>query len=320
MRRRLRMRRRRLAAGALAAIAAVTATTAAAEPPERAGDPARIDVSSKSVAIGDRVTLRGRFPGAERAAIEIRQRPAGSARWRRVTGARTNADGRYEVRVKPRRTGRWQARLAAEPASLSTVAQAAAQPPAVDRDTGTEPVSVRSRTKTKVRGRDAVVGRKVVVRGKVTPAGAERRVVVRIGKHSRTTSAGRNGRFSVRWSAPSTGSYPVRVRAHTNRHATGSRDRAGRVTAYRPATASWYGPGLYGNPMACGGTLNASTLGVAHKTMPCGTKLRLAYGKRSVAVRVVDRGPFAGNREFDLTGATRQRLGFPDTGTVLSSK
>ena len=49
-------------------------------------------------------------------------------------------------------------------------------------------------------------------------------------------------------------------------------------------------------------------------------ELTLRYGGRSVDVRVVDRGPFAGNREFDLTSATKQRLGFADVGTVLTSR
>ena len=119
---------------------------------------------------------------------------------------------------------------------------------------------------------------------------------------------------------PDTGSYGIDVEARSNRLATASRDSAGRVTAYRPAAASWYGPGLYGNPLACGGTLTPSTMGVAHRTMPCGTKLRLRHGGRTVAVRVVDRGPFAGNREFDLTAATKEALGFGDVGTVLTSK
>jgi rare lipoprotein A len=92
------------------------------------------------------------------------------------------------------------------------------------------------------------------------------------------------------------------------------------VTVYRPAVASWYGPGLYGNRLACGGVLTPSTIGVAHKTMPCGTKLTLRYGDRSVRVRVIDRGPFVAGREFDLTAATRNRLGFGSTGRVLSSR
>ena len=43
-------------------------------------------------------------------------------------------------------------------------------------------------------------------------------------------------------------------------------------------TATWYGPGLYGNEMACGGKLTPNTFGVAHKTLPCGKKVAIAHG------------------------------------------
>jgi rare lipoprotein A len=80
---------------------------------------------------------------------------------------------------------------------------------------------------------------------------------------------------------------------------------------------SWYGPGLYGNELSCGGRLTPGTLGVAHKTLPCGTRVTLRHGKRVVRVPVVDRGPYVGGREFDLTAATRARLGFGGVGSVL---
>jgi rare lipoprotein A len=79
-------------------------------------------------------------------------------------------------------------------------------------------------------------------------------------------------------------------------------------------------PGLYGGHLACGGTLSAGTLGVAHKSLPCGTKVTLHYHGRTVRVPVVDRGPYVGGREFDLTAATKQKLGFGSTGTVLSTR
>src|SRR5207237_10257451 len=56
--------------------------------------------------------------------------------------------------------------------------------------------------------------------------------------------------------------------------------------------ASWYGPGFYGNRTACGQTYTPEILGVAHLSLPCGTKLTLTYGSRSVAVTVIDRGPY----------------------------
>lgn len=68
-----------------------------------------------------------------------------------------------------------------------------------------------------------------------------------------------------------------------------------------PVTASWYGPGLYGNRTACGQILRPGTTGVAHRSFPCGTKLRLKKRSHVVRVRVIDRGPYAGGRTFDLT-------------------
>jgi rare lipoprotein A (peptidoglycan hydrolase) len=43
----------------------------------------------------------------------------------------------------------------------------------------------------------------------------------------------------------------------------------------------------------------------------------LRKGSRVVRVRVVDRGPYVGGREFDLTSATRRRLRFGGVGSVL---
>ena len=56
----------------------------------------------------------------------------------------------------------------------------------------------------------------------------------------------------------------------------------GQPLIYRPAMASYYGPGLYGSALACGGRLSPSKLGVANKTLPCGTRVTLRYRGRSV--------------------------------------
>ena len=296
----------------------LTAATAAA--PKRA---AQIDATDARVSVGEPTTLRGVFPGATKATFEVRYRENGESRWETVAHGRTGKSGGYRINVRPRRSGYWRAQLAktpktqAAPADAETTSEPRA---AVDEGTGTERISVRSETEVSVKGRDALVGHPVTVRGTVAPAGADRRVVVRIGNDTETTRTGRDGTFAIRWSAPSTGMYPVRVSARSNRLARSSHDAGGRVTAYRAAAASWYGPGLYGNHLACGGTLTPSTIGVAHRTLPCGTKLRLMYHGRTVDARVIDRGPFSGSREFDLTSATKQKLGFPDVGTVLTSR
>ena len=100
----------------------------------------------------------------------------------------------------------------------------------------------------------------------------------------------------------------------------GAKRGLGRLNVYRYAHASWYGPGLYGNHLGCGGTLGTGTLGVAHKTLPCGTPVTLRHDGRSVRVRVVDRGPYVAGREYDLTAATAQRLGFSGHGAILVTR
>jgi rare lipoprotein A (peptidoglycan hydrolase) len=62
------------------------------------------------------------------------------------------------------------------------------------------------------------------------------------------------------------------------------------------------------------------TLGVAHKTLPCGSRVKFRYRRRTVTVRVVDRGPYVAGRDFDLTAATRARLRFPGNGVLLASR
>ena len=123
--------------------------------------------------------------------------------------------------------------------------------------------------------------------------------------------------------------FTLRATAHSGQRLSvvavdghGLRDVAslGIVRKLRPAEASFFGPGLYGSGTACGPTLTPSLLGVANKTLPCGTKVTVRYGGRSVRVPVVDRGPYVGNREFDLTYATKKAIGFGSTGRVWVSR
>ena len=72
----------------------------------------------------------------------------------------------------------------------------------------------------------------------------------------------------------------------------------------------------YGLPVACGGVLKVPELGVANKTLPCGTEVIFVYGKRAVRVPVIDRGPYIAGRTWDLTGATAEALHFPGLGPI----
>jgi rare lipoprotein A len=127
---------------------------------------------------------------------------------------------------------------------------------------------------------------------------------------------GTGGRFSLRFLARHTGSQRVRLRFAGDTFHLGSGRRLGRLNVYRAVEASWYGGG---GGLACGGSLTTTTMGVANRTLPCGTLVTLRYNGRTVRVPVIDRGPYVGSREFDLTEATKLALGFGDTGTVWST-
>jgi rare lipoprotein A (peptidoglycan hydrolase) len=84
------------------------------------------------------------------------------------------------------------------------------------------------------------------------------------------------------------------------------------------AVASWYGgsDGLLGNGTACGQTLTTSLMGVAHKSLPCGTRVTFRHAGHTLTVPVVDRGPFVAGRTWDLTVATCRALEHCFTGPI----
>jgi peptidoglycan hydrolase-like protein with peptidoglycan-binding domain len=109
--------------------------------------------------------------------------------------------------------------------------------------------------------------------------------------------------FQRRWDLRATGV----VDRTTARTLTRSMKRAG---------ATWYGPGFYGNRTACGRVLRTSTIGVAHRTLSCGTKVTFAYRGRHLVVPVIDRGPYSGGYTFDLTSGAARELGFTSSGAI----
>ena len=124
------------------------------------------------------------------------------------------------------------------------------------------------------------------------------------------------GRFRVSYTPRRLGSESVRLRFAGSASDLASHRRLGRLNVYRLAEASWYGGG---GGLACGGSLTSATMGVANKTLPCGTQITLRFGGRTVRVPVVDRGPYVAGREFDLTEATKRALGFEGVGEVWST-
>ncbi len=127
---------------------------------------------------------------------------------------------------------------------------------------------------------------------------------------------GANGRFQLSYVPHQIGSTSVRLSFAGDADDLAAHRRLGQLNVFRLVGASWYGGG---GGLACGGSLSSNTMGVANKTLPCGTLVTLRYDGHSVRVPVIDRGPYVAGREFDLTEATKQALGFGDTGEVWST-
>jgi len=170
----------------------------------------------------------------------------------------------------------------------------------------------------------ALLGREAVLSG--TVARRARGRVVRVQRYDEVakrwrsearTVVGRKGRFSVGWSPRVLGQQRLRATLQRRRSASvTSASPEVAVRVFKPGIATWYGPGLYGNTTACGQELTRELVGVAHKTLPCGTLVEVSYAGRSTVVPVVDRGPYVKGRTWDLTSAAAEQLGFTQTARI----
>jgi hypothetical protein len=248
--------------------------------------------------------------------VALEFRPQGG-QWARVATATTKAAGRFRLRADIPRNGRL--RVVGASGDGATVAATSASTGSQSSRELTITVAPAIRS-TRVR-RHVTNGRSTTVRGRIAPATAGRlvRLQARHGGTWRTVDRDRTsakGAYSLHWRAPGPGRHAIRVRVGADRATTAASRGLGRVNVYRSAHVSWYGPGFYGSRTACGQTMGYAVLGVAHKSLPCGTRVTFRYRGRSVTVPVIDRGPFVAGREFDLTRATKAKLGFGSTGNV----
>jgi rare lipoprotein A (peptidoglycan hydrolase) len=78
--------------------------------------------------------------------------------------------------------------------------------------------------------------------------------------------------------------------------------------------ATWFGPGFYGQKTACGQTLTPGVVGVANRTLPCGTLIKVTYDGHALTVPVLDRGPYSHiGADWDLTAGAATALGITET-------
>jgi rare lipoprotein A (peptidoglycan hydrolase) len=82
----------------------------------------------------------------------------------------------------------------------------------------------------------------------------------------------------------------------------------------RQTVATWYGPGFYGHTTACGQKLTPKLVGLASRTLPCGTLVRISYGGHLLTAPVLDRGPFGhSGAVWDLTSGAARALAIRET-------
>jgi rare lipoprotein A len=86
--------------------------------------------------------------------------------------------------------------------------------------------------------------------------------------------------------------------------------------ASKDGIASWYGKEFQGSPTASGELYNMNALTAANRNLPLGTRVRVTNlrNRRSLVLRINDRGPFVRGRLLDVSRAAARLLGFAASG------
>ena len=152
---------------------------------------------------------------------------------------------------------------------------------------------------------DATVGQLATVRGSAAPSAAGRRVKLQL-QDPKTlawsavakTKVGRDGTFAARWRPQHIGRFALRT-VLTGASPALDVDRLPRVRRHLVR------PRLLGQPDGLRASCSRPMLmGVAHRTLPCGTLVQIDYQGRSLILPVVDRGPYGvAGADWDLTQA-----------------
>jgi peptidoglycan lytic transglycosylase len=117
------------------------------------------------------------------------------------------------------------------------------------------------------------------------------------------------GSFAATWHPSRAGQLTIRAVINGTQASSAAAAPTLSVTVYRRSVATLYGPGFWGHRTACGEILRRRTIGVANRTLPCGTPVQIYYQGRVITVPVIDRGPYVHGANWDLTMATGRAIG-----------
>jgi rare lipoprotein A len=274
-----------------------------------------IRVNRTHLRYGDLVTVTGTAStsgAGQRLALEFAPPGAG---WTPVASTTAGSDGSFRLRTRLYRSG--LLRVAAPPSATTaaglTPASASAVQPSVSQR-----VIVRARLEVGAVPRNVLGTGPIAVGGRLLPGIPGRSVALQVssGAAWQTVARGHtraDGRLVLRFTPSGLGSERLRVRFAGDSVSAHTDAPAGLLTVYQQTVASWYNDG---GSTACG--FHAG-MGVANKTLPCGTKVTFMYGGRRVTAVVDDRGPFVAGRTWDLNQNTAAALGVGGVATVWSS-
>jgi rare lipoprotein A len=281
-------------------------------------------VTPKHVSLGDAIEVAGQAPAVGSGGkVVLEARYGRQSAWQRLSTTFVTRHGTFAFHARPRHSGL----LRAVPAGGQMAATAPGDPRTIAANTTPDDAAARRVISFKVaaemratsRQHDVLAGDPVWVAGRLLPGRAGRTVALqghsaagwRTLAHART---GGRGGFAVRYTPGATGiGRHLRVLFKGDRGNARSVDAAGAMTVYQQSVASWYQDG---GSTACG--FHAG-LGVANRSLPCGTKVRFRHAGHTVTATVDDRGPYVGDREWDLNQNTAAALGFDGVGTVWSA-
>jgi Lytic transglycolase len=315
------MKRRRALPDARVAGAAVGASMIALPATAAAvGDAPSIQahVHARVIHFAHNAVVTGSAPGLSGHTLGLEFVRAGTTTWHQIASGRVASSGSFRLAAPLARSGALKV-IDTSPAAAATTwplaGTATAPTPAAS---SAARISVTAAFRVRSRERNALGGGAVNVVGRLVPGTPGRRVALQVwhGGHwatvARARTGGRGG-FDLRYRPGGVGRQAARVRFGGDATNGATAGRAGVITAYRQSLASWYDDA---GTTGCG---FHAYYGVANVSLPCGTKVRFAYGGRRVTATVDDRGPYVGGREWDLNQNTAAALGFGGAGSVWSS-
>lgn len=90
---------------------------------------------------------------------------------------------------------------------------------------------------------------------------------------------------------------------------------SGIISSIQKGIASFY---WQPQPVACGGRFNPEAMTAAHKSLKCGSKVRVTNQRngKSVVVTINDRGPYIKGRVIDLSKAAARQIDMISSGIV----